>query len=211
MHPPVTGKSVLVRVMAAWFAATDRRIAIVLPDIKACLAMTWNVREDLDHLHRSGSIKQKRTYRAPDVVLRDARPRSQTRLADQRVCDAPGKWGERAKRNVDPLAYECAQRTFLESTGDYPPGREPCLSLHRQGVGSAACPWIPTCGKYTPVYEAATANVVIMNHYVFMQGHLKIGVNLDGRSLQGRSSSRVTSSIVTNPRVRASGRVRQEL
>ena len=103
--------------------------------------------------------------------------------------DAPGEWGERAERDVDPLAYGCAQKTFLEATGDYPPGREPCLSLHQQGAGSVACPWIPTCGKYAPVYEAAGANVVIMNHYVFMQGNLRIGVNLDGRPVRGMTAA----------------------
>ncbi|MFN1193193.1 hypothetical protein ACK03K_33555 [[Kitasatospora] papulosa] len=61
--PTGTGKSVLVRVMAAWFAATDRRIAS-LAGYQGVSGhdMDWNVREDLDHLHRSGSIKQKRTY-----------------------------------------------------------------------------------------------------------------------------------------------------
>ncbi|WP_406139514.1 hypothetical protein OH828_20660 [Streptomyces anulatus] len=187
--PTGTGKSVLVRVMAAWFAANDLRIAIVLPDIKACLAMTWNVREDLDHLHRSGIIEQKRTcaHLMSSSGMHD-RALKLASLINESV-DAPGEWGERAERDVDPLAYGCAQRTFLESTGDYPPGREPCLSLHRQGVGSAACPWIPTCGKFTPVYEAATANVVIMNHYVFMQGHLKIGINLDGRPVRSMTAA----------------------
>ena len=90
---------------------------------------------------------------------------------------------------MDPLAYGCAQKTFLEATGDYPPGREPCLSLHRQGAGSVACPWIPTCGKYAPVYEAAGASVVIMNHYMFMQGNLRIGVNLDGRPVRGMTAA----------------------
>jgi hypothetical protein len=182
--PTGTGKSVLVRVMAAWFAAEDRRIAIVLPDIKACLAMTWNVREDLAHLHRIGVIKQKRT--CAHLMSSSGMHDRALKLASliKESVDAPGEWGERAERDVDPLAYGCAQRTFLESTGDYPPGREPCLSLYRQGVGSAACPWIPTCGKFAPVYEAASANVVIMNHYAFMKSNLKIGVNLDGRPVR---------------------------
>ena len=187
--PTGTGKSVLVRVMAAWFAARSLRVAIVLPDIKACLAMTWNVREDLAHLHSSGVIEHEPAC---------AHLMSSSRMHDRALKlvslinetpDAPGEWGERAERDVDPLAYGCAQKTFLEATGDYPPGRESCLSLHRQGAGSVACPWIPTCGKYTPVYEAADANVVIMNHYVFMQGNLRIGVNLDGRPVRSMTAA----------------------
>ncbi|QMU67112.1 hypothetical protein [Streptacidiphilus sp. P02-A3a] len=187
--PTGTGKSVLVRVMAAWFAANNLRIAIVLPDIKACLAMTWNVRGDLAHLHRVKAIEHEPTcaHLMSASGMHDRALKLVSLINEDP--DAPGEWGERAERDVDPLAYGCAQKTFLEATGDYPPGREPCLSLHRQGVGSAACPWIPTCGKFAPVYEAAAASVVIMNHYVFMQGNLRIGVNLDGRPVRSMTAA----------------------
>jgi len=183
--PTGTGKSVLVRIMAAWFAARSLRVAIVLPDIKACLAMTWNVRGDLAHLHSSGAIEHEPACaHLMSSNSMDERARKHASLISE-APDAPGEWGERAEHDLDPLAYGCAQRTFLEATGDYPPGREPCFSLLQQGVGSVACPWIPTCGKYAPVYEVAGASVVIMNHYMFMQGNLRIGVNLDGRPVRG--------------------------
>ncbi|WP_309114762.1 hypothetical protein [Saccharothrix sp.] len=187
--PTGTGKSVLVRVMAAWFAARNLRVAIVLPDIKACLALTRNVRGDLAHLHRSRVIEHEPG--CAHLMSSSGMHERAVKLASliKEDPDAPGEWGDRAERDVDPLAYGCALKTFLDATGDYPPGREPCLSLHRQGVGSAACPWIPTCGKYTPVYESAQANVVIMNHYVFMQGNLRIGVNLDGRAVRGMTAA----------------------
>ncbi|WP_066946624.1 hypothetical protein [Microtetraspora fusca] len=187
--PTGTGKSVLVRVMASWFAVNGLRVAIVLPDIKACLAATRNVREDLAHLHRSGVINDAPTcaHLMSSSGMQDRALKLVSLIKEDP--GTPGEWGERAERDVDPLGYGCAQKTFLEATGDYPPGREPCLSLHRQGVGSAACPWIPTCGKFTPVYEASTANIVIMNHYVFMQGNLRIGVNLDGRPVRSMTAA----------------------
>ncbi|RFS81426.1 hypothetical protein D0T12_31195 [Actinomadura spongiicola] len=187
--PTGTGKSVLVRVMAVWFAAHSLRVAIVLPDIKACLAMTWNVREDLAHLHRAGHIEHEPAcaHLMSSSGMHDRALKLVSLINES--ADAPGEWGERAERDIDPLAYGCAQKTFLESTGDYPPGREPCLSLHGQSVGAAACPWIPTCEKYAPVYEAADANVIIMNHYAFMQGNLRIGINLDGRPVRGMTAA----------------------
>ena len=187
--PTGTGKSVLVRVMAAWFAARSLRVAIVLPDIKACLAMTWNVRGDLAHLHSSGGIAHEPA--CAHLMSASSMHDRAVKLASliSEAPDAPGEWGERAERDVDPLAYGCAQKTFLEATGDYPPSREPCFSLRQQGTGSVACPWIPTCGKYAPVYEAAAASVVIMNHYMFMQGNLRIGVNLDGRPVHGMTAA----------------------
>ncbi|MDF5758379.1 hypothetical protein [Spongiactinospora sp. TRM90649] len=189
-HAPTgTGKSVMVRVMGSWFAVNGLRVAVVLPDIKACLAATWNVREDLAHLHRLGVVADKSTcaHLMSSSGMHE-RARKNVLLLNEDP-DSPGEWGERAERDVDPLAYGCAQKTFLEATGDYPPAREPCLSLHKQGVGSAACPWIPTCGKFAPVYEASTANVVIMNHYVFMQGNLRIGMNQDGRPVRSLTAA----------------------
>ncbi len=187
--PTGTGKSVLVRVMASWFALRGLRVAIVLPDIKACLAMTWNVSGDLAHLHEQKILDQ------PASCAHLMSPRSMHTRALKHASllteesDAPGEWGERAERDVDPLAYGCALTTFMEATGDYPPGREPCLSLRRQGVGTAACPWIPTCGKFAPVYAACAANVVFMNHYVFTTGNLRIGVNLDGRPVRSMTAA----------------------
>ncbi|GAB3943540.1 hypothetical protein GCM10029976_066310 [Kribbella albertanoniae] len=187
--PTGTGKSVLVRVMAAWFATRDLRVAIVLPDIKSCLAMTSKARGDLHHLHQTEFLEHEPTcaHLMSTSGMHD-RAIDLAGLIDEEP-EAPGEWGVQGERDIDQLAYGCALRTFIEATGEYPPGREPCQSLHQQGVGSTACPWIPTCGKYTPVYEAAEANVVIMNHYAFMLSNLKIGVNLDGRPVRGMTAA----------------------
>lgn len=189
-HAPTgTGKSVLVRVLAAWFARAGRRVAIVLPDIKACLAMTRKIQEDLRTLSGAGAITHDTgcAHLMSSNGMHD-RAVKLASLIDEDP-DAPGEWGENGERDMDPLAYGCAQRHLIESNAAYPPGREPCLSLHRQALGSAACPWIPTCGKFAPVYEACTAHVVVMNHYAFLQGNLRIGINLDGRPVQGLSSA----------------------
>ncbi|MFY1692815.1 hypothetical protein [Plantactinospora sp. WMMB782] len=181
-HAPTgTGKSVLVRVMASWFALNNRRLAIVQPDIKSCLAMTWNIRGDLAHLQTTHALEHTPTCaHLMSTSGMHERAVKHASLIDEDP-DSPGDWGLRGERDIDPLAYGCAQREFTEATGDYPPGREPCLSLGRQGVGMSACPWIPTCGKFAPVYQACDANVVVMNHFLFLQGSLRIGVNLDGR------------------------------
>ncbi|MCY1144113.1 hypothetical protein OWR29_39475 [Actinoplanes sp. Pm04-4] len=182
-HAPTgTGKSVLVRVLASWFALNNLRLTIVQPDIKACLAMTWNIQGDLAHLQakpRSWDHTPSCAHLMSTSSMQD-RAVKHASLIDEDP-EAPGDWGLRGQRDIDPLAYGCAQREFTEATGDYPPGREPCLSLTRQGVGASACPWIPTCSKFTPVYQACDANVVVMNHFLFLQGTLRIGINLDGR------------------------------
>lgn len=187
-HAPTgTGKSVLVRVLAAWYAQQGHRVAIVLPDIKACLAITRKIRSDLRILQDLGLIEHETgcAHLMSSSGMHD-RAHKLARLIDEDP-QAPGEWGENGERDVDPLSYGCAQRTLLESNADYPAGREPCLSLYRQNMGASACPWIPTCGKFAPVYEACSAHVVVTNHFAFLQGNLRIGVNLDGRPVHGVS------------------------
>lgn len=187
-HAPTgTGKSVLVRVLAAWFAQQGHRVAIVLPDIKACLAITRRIQSDLRVLQDLDVIKHETgcAHLMSSSGMHD-RAHKLARLIDEDP-QTPGEWGENGERDVDPLSYGCAQRPLLESNADYPPGREPCLSLYRQDLGASACPWIPTCGKFAPVYEACSAHVVVTNHFAFLKGNLRIGVNLDGRPVQGVS------------------------
>lgn len=176
-----------MRVLAAWFAQQGHRVAIVLPDIKACLAITRKIRSDLGALQGLDVIKHETgcAHLMSSSGMHE-RAHKLARLIDEDP-QAPGEWGESGERDVEPLSYGCAQRPLLESNADYPPGREPCLSLYRQDLGASACPWIPTCGKFAPVYEACSAHVVVTNHFAFLQGNLRIGVNLDGRPVQGMS------------------------
>ncbi|MFJ8770379.1 hypothetical protein [Streptomyces clavifer] len=189
-HAPTgTGKSVLVRVVAAWFAREGQRVAIVLPDIKVCLAMTRKIQEDLRTLRDLDAITHETS--CAHLMSSNGMHERAVKLASliDEEPDAQGEWGENGERDIDPLAYGCAQRSLIQSNAPYPPGREPCLSLHRQALASAACPWIPTCGKFAPVYQACAAHVVVMNHYAFLQGNLRIGVKLDERPVQGMSTA----------------------
>ncbi|WP_281920344.1 hypothetical protein [Nocardia cyriacigeorgica] len=182
--PTGTGKSVLVRVLAAWFAKNNLRVAVVLPDITACLATTEKIQEDLACLHQMQVIDHEPAcahLMSSGGMLERAETLASLITEDP---DAPGQWHQRANRDLNALAYGCGLEPHLDATAPYPPGREPCLSLRTQGVGAAACPWIPDCGKYAPVYQACTADVVVMNHFMFMQGNLRIGVNLDGRPVR---------------------------
>ncbi|WP_181160380.1 hypothetical protein [Streptomyces solincola] len=72
---------------------------------------------------------------------------------------------------------------WLDAAGIYRPGEENCLSL-RGGGDMLACPWIPTCGKFTPAYQAADAAVSFTNHHNFIQGTMRVGIQIDGRPVR---------------------------
>ncbi len=182
--PTGTGKSVLVRVLAAWFAKNNLRVAVVLPDITACLSTTDKIQKDLACLYQMQEFDHEPTcaHLMSSGGMLDRADTLASLITED--ADAPGQWGGRADRDLNALSYGCALESHIDAAAPYPPGREPCLSLHTQGVGAAACPWIPTCGKFTPVYQACEADVVVMNHFMFMQGNLRIGVNLDGRPIR---------------------------
>ncbi|GII89730.1 hypothetical protein Ssi03_77200 [Sphaerisporangium siamense] len=182
--PTGTGKTVLVRVLASWFALQGLRIALVVPDVKATLSTAWDISADLEFLHQDGHLEQ----RATCVPLMSPNRRQERALKSAALIREdphyPGEWGKRGQRDIDNLAYGCAQERFLDTAGTYPSGRENCFTLQREGA-FASCPWIPRCDKFAPIYAACGAAVVVTNHHNFIDGNLKIGLNLDGRPTRG--------------------------
>ncbi|MER5215334.1 hypothetical protein ABT063_33505 [Streptomyces sp. NPDC002838] len=183
-HAPTgTGKSVLVRLMGSWAALNNYRVTLLVPDVKATLASVWDISHDLDILHKAEKTKHLATC-APlmSPYSRHERALKHASLVKEDP-DSPGEWGKRGRRDVDHLAYGCAQRHWLDSAGIYRPGQENCLSL-RGGGEILACPWIPTCGKFTPAYQAADATVIVTNHHNFIQGSMRVGIQIDGRPVR---------------------------
>lgn len=183
--PTGTGKTVLVRVLASWFALQGLRLTLVVPDIKATLSTAWEISGDLDHLYRVRRLEHPATC-APlmSPFRRHERALKHAALIEEEP-HAPGEWGKRGLRDVDHLAYGCAQNHWLDSAGSYPPGNENCFTLQQEENQLACCPWIPTCGKYAPVYAACEAAVIVTNHHNFLKGNLRVGINLDGRPTHG--------------------------
>lgn len=179
--PTGTGKSVLVRVLASWFAVNDLRVTLVVPDVKATLSTVWQIKQDLEHLHDRGELKKPATC-APLMSPSSLYERTLKHASLINEGD-PGEWGERGLRDVDRLGHGCAQEKLIESAGTYRRGQENCIGL-RQDKSYAACPWIPTCGKFAPVYEACNAAVVVTNHHNFIQGNVRIGVQIDERAIR---------------------------
>ncbi|MFG2698023.1 hypothetical protein [Kitasatospora sp. NPDC048407] len=183
-HAPTgTGKSVLVRLLGSWAALNNHRVTLLVPDVKATLASVWDISRDLKILHEAGKTEQLATC-APlmSPSSRHHRALKHASLVKEDP-DAPGEWGKRGLRDVDHLAYGCAQQHWLDSAGTYHPGKENCLSL-RGGGDMLACPWIPTCGKFTPAYQAADATVIVTNHHNFIQGTMRVGIQIDGRPIR---------------------------
>ncbi|MCF4123028.1 hypothetical protein L1785_18795 [Antribacter sp. KLBMP9083] len=188
--PTGTGKSVLVRVMASWFALNNLRVAIVLPDIPACIKLTWEIRDDFKHLRETGVLERDATcaHLMSDSGIHD-RVVKNARLVKEDPAE-PGIWDRAEQRSLDDLAYGCALRPLMQTEhGTYPHGQEPCTRLVRGEGKSHMCPWVRVCGKFKPAYESATADVVVLNHFMFMQGKVKIGVNLDGHAINGPSAA----------------------
>ncbi|AYN31866.1 hypothetical protein DUI70_1363 [Streptomyces albus] len=183
-HAPTgTGKSILVRLLGSWAACNGYRVALLVPNVKATLASAWDISHDLDVLRQAGLIEHPATC-APlmSPASRHERAIKHASLIKEDP-DTPGEWGKRGLRDVDHLAYGCAQRHWLKTAGTYRPGKENCFSL-RSGGDTLACPWAPTCGKFTPLYSAAEATVIVTNHHNFIQGTTRLGVQLDGRPVR---------------------------
>ncbi|NJP47761.1 hypothetical protein HCN08_30790 [Streptomyces sp. PRB2-1] len=174
--PTGTGKSVMVRVAASWFAINGRTLTIVLPTVEATLSAAWDIEQDLRHLGRPETctplMSPSRLHeRAMKVAARIEGP----------LLEQPDKTAWK----LDQLSYGCALSHHTQSTHPYPPGEEPCRPLIPlpPASGLASCPWMSTCGKYEQHRRACTASVVVTNHHNFMVGRFHLGILLDGRAV----------------------------
>ena len=184
-HAPTgTGKSVLVRVAASWFATNGMRLGIVVPTAEATLALCWQISGDLAFLGAAQTC-------APLMSVSGLHDRAMKAAA--RTIEDPerpaGEWAGKTGFKLDFFSYGCAVRSFAEVTHPFAYGSEPCTKLKPldSPFGSRACPWIPVCGKFEQFFDAARAAVVVTNHHNFMLGRIPIGVVVDGRAVRGET------------------------
>ncbi|MGD3111325.1 hypothetical protein [Streptomyces sp. YGL11-2] len=185
--PTGSGKTVLVRAIASWAAMKGIKVAMGVTDAKATLAMAWDINGDLVHLHKEGHLKEFTSC----VPLMSPSSRHQ-RALDYAAYATSGlitAWGPKEKADIAHLAYGCAQRPLMDPPSLYRAGEENCLTLSRPGSdeSSYACPYIPVCGKFTPLYEATNAAVIVTNHANLISGTLRIGAVLDGAQWRGNA------------------------
>lgn len=179
--PTGTGKSVLVRVAASWFAVNGMTIALVLPTVDATLSAAWDIGEDLRHLRdlRGLGTELTCTPLMSDGGLHERAVKAAARTEGS-FLDQPPK----ARWRLDQLAYGCALASLTDIAQPYPPSRESCRTLKPlpPSTGTRTCPWMPAaCGKYEQHRRACTASVIVTNHHYFMVGRFPLGVMVDGK------------------------------
>ena len=185
--PTGTGKSILVRVAASWFALNDMVIALVLPTVEATLSASWDITEDLRHLRELHGLERELTctpLMSPGG-LHERAVKAAARVDVSFIGQTP-----KARWRIDQLAYGCALEHLTEIAQPYPPGRESCRTLEAlpPATGNRACPWMThACGKYEQHRRACTASVVVTNHHYFMVGRFPLGASVDGQMAGGLS------------------------
>lgn len=193
--PTGSGKTVLVRVLASWAAINGLRLALALTDVRATLSMAWDINNDLAWLYEIGKL-DKPAHCAP-LMASSGMHRRAMDYAALTPSTKLTEWELRGKRDIAHLAYGCAQRSLMDPSDLYPPGEENCLTLAKPTSDtsgpSRACPFIPVCDKFRPVYEAADAAIVVTNHANLLEGTLRVGAVID--SQQWRDTPRGTAGL----------------
>ncbi|MEV6227447.1 hypothetical protein AB0L88_06115 [Saccharopolyspora shandongensis] len=174
--PTGTGKSVLVRVAALWFAVHGMTITLVVPTVEATLAAAWEITEDLRFLGRPETCT---ALMSPHRLLERA-----TKAA-ARLQGSLFEQNDKTLWKLEQMSYGCALAHHTEATAPYPDGQESCHQLLPLSprTDTRECPWKATCGKYEQQRQACTASVIVTNHHNFMAGRMHIGINLDGRNV----------------------------
>jgi hypothetical protein len=174
--PTGTGKSVLVRVAASWYAVNGLTVTLVLPTVEATLSAAWDISRDLEQLGRTETCTP---------LMSPSRLHERAMKVAARIEGSLLEQPDKTLWKLDQLSYGCALSHHTQSSHPYPPGQEPCrgLSPLPPATDRAACPWTATCGKYAQHRQACTASVVVTNHHNFMTGHFPLGIRLDGRAV----------------------------
>ncbi|MGW1055955.1 hypothetical protein [Streptomyces sp. NPDC002521] len=174
--PTGTGKSVLVRVAASWYAVNDLTVTLVLPTVEATLSAAWDIRRDLEQLGRAETCTP---------LMSPSRLHERAMKVAARIEGSLLEQPDKTLWKLDQLSYGCALSHHTQSSHPYPPGQEACrgLSPLPPATDRAACPWTATCSKYAQHRQACTASVVVTNHHNFMTGHFPLGIRLDGRAV----------------------------
>ncbi|ULR55773.1 hypothetical protein [Streptomyces deccanensis] len=174
--PTGTGKSVLVRVAASWYAVNGLTVTLVLPTVEATLSAAWDISQDLEQLGRTETCTP---------LMSPSRLHERAMKAAARIEGSLLEQSDKTLWKLDQLSYGCALSHHTQSSHPYPPGQEPCrgLSPLPPATDRAACPWTATCGKYAQHRQACTASVVVTNHHNFMTGRFPLGIRLDGRAV----------------------------
>ncbi|MFD7881880.1 hypothetical protein ACFV3N_05525 [Streptomyces bauhiniae] len=183
--PTGSGKTVLVRVLAALMAKQDLRLGIVVPDVKATLKMKRDIGSDLDWLYQLEELPEPKTCAA---LMSPAKRHERALEYGALMKDTPiEQWDGKNLEDLAEVGYACAQKAYMTVQDPFPAGEENCLTLSKPGEsGSYACPFIPVCDKFRPLYEATRASVIITNHMNFVEGTLRTGVVFDDDSFQNK-------------------------
>jgi hypothetical protein len=96
--------------------------------------------------------------------------------------------------------YGCAVNAQLDGRDRFEAGGEPCTSLRNldpEIPGRHLCPFIGSCGKFSLIRAAATAQIIVTTHACLQTGMVKIPILLDGVLVPQMSVMKLLLSLAT--------------
>ena len=166
--PTGRGKSVLSRIAALELASRGIAVAIVLPDIRLVI-------EEADCLERE--------IETLDLALTVASVNSANSLIHKAAeyMESDAKTDPPVRSPLNGLAYFCQLSVYTEPPSPHEPGREPCSWFKGRGKKRkrVVCPFAAGCPKFDSFRRAASADILVVNHSMFLTGKVKIPLMVD--------------------------------
>ena len=170
--PTGRGKTVLARLLAIDVASRGVPVALVEPDIKTVLAEARRIESYASAL---GLKLRVAVVNGLDQVF--------AKLAD--TLDHPPADDPNGTWTLERLGYSCRLSAYADASRP-PDGQEPCGKLLQIRAGkkkrAVACPFQGGCSKFDAHRDAATADIIVVNHWAFAMGLMPIDVELDGKT-----------------------------
>jgi len=170
--PTGRGKSVLAHIAALELARRGIAVAVVLPDIPSVMQEAHRLEREIAALDWDLTVASVNS--ANGLIAK-----AEEYLEYDTGTDPPANWA------LDRLFYPCQLSAYADPEPPEP-GREPCFRLrHRIGKKkeTVSCPFAGDCPKFDSFRRAASADILVVNHAVFLVGKVPIPLTVDGREV----------------------------
>lgn len=162
--PTGTGKSVFTQTASILWASRGTPTAVVVPRNEDVMETAYNIEQHAENAGMDLTVSPLFSHRSHLDVL--------SNVVSNPSLDGRA-WAEQK------IGYNCKLKAFDESDSPPAPGEEPCFRLRdpEKGRRGIACPFAAGCPKMEMYRQAASADIVVTNHYAFLSGRVPLPVD----------------------------------
>ncbi|MEB8342566.1 hypothetical protein [Streptomyces endophyticus] len=176
--PTGVGKNVFARAQAKQLARDGHTVALLVSDNADVFGEVATLRRELKALQLDVTVTP--------LIAPGGRHEFALQTAHKAVDEHTplSQMPDELRQRLAEAGYGCAVQDQLDGHDRFTDGQEPCTSLRHSDPaefpGTALCPFVSRCDKFSHIRAACSAQIVVTTHACFQRGMVKIPVLVDG-------------------------------